>query len=250
MKFGNIYRNVIEGKKLMMRTIALASILTVIAGCDLQPAATSSDVNKSARPIAFNSAGAPTVEFSLPNMVCDDEECALAVEDILARQPGAKDVLVDVGARKATVAIEGGKFDSQIALADLVERGFHLELQAAAEFNPTGAPTVEFSVPDMMCEEGCAVAVKEILAERPGVTDVRVDFAGRTAIVAIVDGKFDSQLAIAELVDKGFDNSQLKSDSTGDKSPAGMPGKNARIPGPIKPQPRTVSHPPGDKTAQ
>jgi copper chaperone CopZ len=201
-------------------------------------------------PVAFNTAGAPTVEFSLPTMVCDDEECAVAVEDILARQPGAKDVLVDVEAKTAMVAIEDGKFDSQNALADLVDRGFHLELQAAAEFNPTGAPTVEFSVPDMMCEEGCAAAVREILAERPGVTDVRVDFAGRTATVAIEDGKFDSQLAIAELVDKGFNNSQLKSDLTGDKSPAGMPGKNVRSKGPIKPQPRSVSHPPVDKTAQ
>ena len=39
---------------------------------------------------------------------------------------------------------------------------------AVATFNSAGAPTVEFSVPDMMCAEGCAVAVKEILAKAAG----------------------------------------------------------------------------------
>ena len=162
------------------------------------------------RAIAFNAADAPTVEFTLPNLVCDDEECAIAVKDILARQPGAKDVLVDVDAKKATVAIEGEKFDSELALAVLTDKGFNLELVTAAAFNPTGAPTVEFTVPDMMCEEGCAAAVKEILSEQPGAKDVRVDFEAKLATVAIEMDKFDSKLAIAELVDKGFANSQLK----------------------------------------
>jgi Cu+-exporting ATPase len=202
-----------------------------------------------ARPIAFNSSGAPTVEFSLPSMVCDDGECALAVKDILARQPGAKDVRVDVAAKKAMVAIDDGKFDTRNALAELADKGFHLELRAAAEFNPTTAATIEFSVPDMMCEEGCAAAVREILAGQPGANDVRVDFEARTATVAIEEGKFDSQLAIAELVDKGFGNSQLKSDSPGGESPAGMTGNNATQVE-IKPQPPSISHPPADKTAQ
>ena len=32
---------------------------------------------------------------------------------------------------------------------------------SAASFNSEHAPTVEFSVPDMMCPDGCGVAVKE-----------------------------------------------------------------------------------------
>jgi periplasmic mercuric ion binding protein len=105
-------------------------------------------------------------------------------------------------------------------------------------FNATGAPTVEFNLPDMMCEDGCAWTVNDILSKQPGAKDVRVDFEAKTATVAIEEGKFDSQLAIAELVDKGFGNSQLKSDSIADESPAGMPGKNASGQGPVKSKPR------------
>jgi copper chaperone CopZ len=138
------------------------------------------------------------------------------VKDILARQPGAKDVRVDVEAKTATVAIGGEEFNSELALAELTSKGFNLKFATEAEFNPTGAPTVEFTVPDMMCEEGCAAAVKEILSKQRGAKDVRVDFEAKTATVAIEEGKFDSQLAIAELVDKGFDKSQLKGDSSGE----------------------------------
>jgi mercuric ion binding protein len=81
----------------------------------------------------------------------------------------------------------------------------------SAAFNAAGAPTVEFNLPDMMCEDGCAWTVKDILSNQPGATDVRVDFEAKTATVAIEEGKFDQQLAIAELVDKGFGNSTLKS---------------------------------------
>jgi copper chaperone CopZ len=78
-------------------------------------------------------------------------------------------------------------------------------------FAAAGAPTVEFNLPDMMCEDGCAWTVKDILSKQPGAKHVRVDFEAKTATVAVEEGKFDSQLAIAELVDKGFGNSQLKS---------------------------------------
>ncbi|HEY3395425.1 MAG TPA: heavy-metal-associated domain-containing protein [Lacipirellulaceae bacterium] len=95
----------------------------------------------------------------------------------------------------------------------------------AVAFKAAAAPTVEFSLPDMMCEEGCAVAVRDILREQPGAKDVRVDFDAKTATVAIEEGKFNSQLALAELVDKGFDNSQLKSDAPAEaqhSAPAGQ----------------------------
>jgi copper chaperone CopZ len=244
------FGNEIEGKQSMTRTIGLACILAIVAGCNGQPAATSKEVARSTRATAFNAAGVPIVEFALPSMVCNDEECALAVKDILARQPGTEEVLVDIAAKTATVAIDAGKFNSQTAIAELRDKGFDLELATAAEFNPAGAPTVEFAVPDMMCEEGCAFTVKDILSKQPGASDVRVDFEAKTATVTIDDGTFDAELALAELVDKGFGNSQLKGDSTDEKSPAEMPVKNASGRGPIKLQPPSVSHPQGDKKAQ
>jgi copper chaperone CopZ len=81
----------------------------------------------------------------------------------------------------------------------------------AVAFNVAGAPTVEFSAPDMMCPESCAVKVKEILSEQPGAKEVVVDFDSKTATVAIEEGTFDADAAIAALVDHGFDHSVLKS---------------------------------------
>ena len=90
------------------------------------------------------------------------------------------------------------------------------EVSTPIVFNSGGAPTVEFSLPDMMCEDGCALAVNDILSRQPGVSDVAVDFEGKTATVAVDEDTFDSEEALAELVDKGF----LKSTLVGDLSPA------------------------------
>src|SRR6185369_665914 len=79
-----------------------------------------------------------------------------------------------------------------------------------ASFNKAGAPTVEFSVPDMMCPEGCGAKVKEILSQQPGAKDVFVDFPAKTAKVAVDKDKFDAKQAIAALVDCQFKNSALK----------------------------------------
>lgn len=87
-----------------------------------------------------------------------------------------------------------------------------------AAFNASGAPTVEFSAPDMMCPEGCGTKVKEILSGQPGAKDVVVDFDAKTAKVAVdKDGRFDANAAIAALADHGFKNSAIKS---GDSQPA------------------------------
>jgi copper chaperone CopZ len=83
----------------------------------------------------------------------------------------------------------------------------------AASFNPDDAPTVEFSVPDMMCPEGCGVAVEGILSKQPGVKGVVIDFEGKTAKVAIEEGTFDEEKALAALIDKQFLNSKLKTES-------------------------------------
>src|SRR5438874_13522725 len=74
-------------------------------------------------------------------------------------------------------------------------------------FNRSGAPTVEFSVPDMMCPQSCAVAVKKILSQQPGAKEVYVDFDAKTAIVAVEPGRFDPQQAVAALQDRRFDHS-------------------------------------------
>jgi len=81
-------------------------------------------------------------------------------------------------------------------------------------FNASGAPTVEFSVPDMMCSEGCGMKVKEILSQQPGAKDVVVDFPAKKAIVAVDKDKFDAKQAIAALKDHQFKNSVLSSAST------------------------------------
>jgi copper chaperone CopZ len=62
-----------------------------------------------------------------------------------------------------------------------------------------------------MCPEGCGAKVKEILSDQPGAKDVLVDFPNKTAIVAVDKEKFDSDKALAALVDHQFNHSALKS---------------------------------------
>lgn len=78
-------------------------------------------------------------------------------------------------------------------------------------FNTEGAPTVEFSVPDMMCEVSCAPKVRKVLAAQPGVKDVDVQLDGKTATVAVDEEKFDADAAVAALVDVQFVNTKLAS---------------------------------------
>jgi copper chaperone CopZ len=95
-----------------------------------------------------------------------------------------------------------------------------------AVFNVGGAPTVEFSMPDMMCPEGCGEKTKEILSEQPGAKEVVIDFESKTATVAVEEDAFDAEAAIAALVDHGFEHSTLKSDAapaTTPTSPAEQP---------------------------
>ena len=76
-------------------------------------------------------------------------------------------------------------------------------------FNVAGAPTVQFEVPDMMCEESCAKAVRETLAAQPGAKEVVVDFPKKIAIVAIDEKAFSSDDALAALLDKQFSQAKL-----------------------------------------
>lgn len=64
------------------------------------------------------------IVFNVPDMMCA-EGCGAKVNEILSGQPGAKEVLVDFEAKKATVAIDPSvKFDADAALAALVDHGF------------------------------------------------------------------------------------------------------------------------------
>jgi copper chaperone CopZ len=83
----------------------------------------------------------------------------------------------------------------------------------------TGCTTeIVLSVPDMMCEESCAVKVREVLSDQPGVARVSVDFPSRTATLAVRRSRFDADRAIAALVDHSFENSRVK--SSGDEAHA------------------------------
>jgi copper chaperone CopZ len=86
-------------------------------------------------------------------------------------------------------------------------------------FNTAGAPTIVFNAPDMMCPEGCGAKVKEILSGQPGAKEVLVNFDAKTATVALnKDAKFDSDAAVAALVDHGFKNSSVKADDKSESS--------------------------------
>jgi copper chaperone CopZ len=88
----------------------------------------------------------------------------------------------------------------------------------------TGCTTeVVLSVPDMMCEESCAVKVREVLSEQPGVKRVKVDFPNRTATLAVRQSSFNVDRAIAALVDHGFDEARLKTDDPAMKRPVLLP---------------------------
>jgi copper chaperone CopZ len=99
-----------------------------------------------------------------------------------------------------------------VVVAGCAESGGDVAMTPAA-FKQANDDTVEFSVPDMFCMEGCGATVKDVLAKQPGAKDVLVDFDHKTAIVAVEPGKFDSDAAVAALVDKMFPNSKLKSNA-------------------------------------
>ena len=106
----------------MMRFIGLAGVLVFVVGCS-QSNQQSTELPKSTTPVSFNASGAPTVTFSVPDMMCP-EGCGAKVKEILSSQPGAKDVVVDFPNKTAIVAIEKGKFDEKQARAALVDHQF------------------------------------------------------------------------------------------------------------------------------
>ena len=81
----------------------------------------------------------------------------------------------------------------------------------SVSFNTAGAPTVEFSVPDMMCPDSCVATVREILEAQPGVREVLVDYETKTATVAIDEEEFQVDAALEMFVDRAFVHTEVKS---------------------------------------
>jgi copper chaperone CopZ len=94
-------------------------------------------------PAAFVAANDQVVEFSVPDMFCM-EGCGATVRDVLAKQPGAKDVLVDFDHKTAIVAVEPGKFDPDAAVAALVDKMFpNSKLKSDDGLKPSADATVQ-----------------------------------------------------------------------------------------------------------
>jgi copper chaperone CopZ len=116
-------------------------------GCGEAPVSngpsTAAIVGSSVEPVAFNTAGAPTVEFDVPGMHCE-HMCAPKVRETLAAQPGVVDVKVDIDTKVVTVAVESDKFDAEKAIAALVEADFEdTTLHAEAADPKTDEPATE-----------------------------------------------------------------------------------------------------------
>jgi copper chaperone CopZ len=86
---------------------------------------------------------------------------------------------------------------------------FVVGIAGCVDTKVTTNDTVQFSVPDMMCEESCGKAVHDTLAAQPGAVEVSVDFPQRLVTVAVEKEKFDSQAALAALLDKQFSKARL-----------------------------------------
>lgn len=101
-----------------MKLFAISGSLAVVllVGCEREVATLDA-------PPSFNVAGAPTVEFNVPDMMCP-EGCGEKTKEILSELPGAREVVINFDAKTATVAVEMDKFDADAAIAALVDHGF------------------------------------------------------------------------------------------------------------------------------
>ncbi len=64
----------------------------------------------------------------------------------------------------------------------------------AVVFNAAGAPTVEIDVPGLHCEN-CSATACTLLADVPGVVEVKADATTKKAIIAVDQSTFDTEAA-------------------------------------------------------
>lgn len=101
-----------------MRTATFLAVLLLVVGCSESmntPTVGETTSAVETTPVAFNVEGAPTVEFDVPGMMCA-MSCAPKVREVLASQPGVKDVQVTYETKTAVVAVEEGVFDPEAAI--------------------------------------------------------------------------------------------------------------------------------------
>ena len=123
----------------MTTRLAIVLLIVTVVGCADSNVATTEAPKPEATAVAFNVAGAPTVQFEVPDMMCE-ESCAKAVRETLAAQPGAKEVVVDFPKKIATVAIDEKAFSSDDALAALLDKQFTEAKLVAAPEKPAAEP--------------------------------------------------------------------------------------------------------------
>ena len=131
--------------KLTFKLPYVVALCILLLGCSESAVAPSTNSVDDARKVAFNTAGAPTVEFSVPDMMCP-ESCAVATREILESQPGAQEVFVNFATKSATVAVDEEEFRVDAALEALADRGFvHSEVKTgeakAAEVAEPASPS-------------------------------------------------------------------------------------------------------------
>ena len=125
--------------------LLVVMMAAAIVGCSEQPMKMSDATPQAVKPVVFNIAGAPTVEFNAPDMMCP-EGCGEKVKEILSEQPGAKEVMIDFDAKVAKVAVaDDSKFDKDAAVAALVDHGFkNSTVKSEADVaKPEAATTVQ-----------------------------------------------------------------------------------------------------------
>ena len=135
-----------------MRCLLAPALVAVVAlGCGQQAVETVETSPTSASDavtLVFNEAGAPTVDFDVPNMHCE-AMCVPKVRATLESQPGVVDVKVDLETKVATVAVEEGAFDADAAIEALAAADFPesaLRSDGPALIAPTEQPAGDSAI--------------------------------------------------------------------------------------------------------
>ena len=111
-------------------SVLLLTVSALLVGCQNQQP-TEEPAAPATEPVVFNEAGAPTVVFAVEGMACG--ECAKTVRGVLTEQPGVVDAMVDLPAKRATVAISEGDFNPEAAIAALAEKSYTATLSDPQE---------------------------------------------------------------------------------------------------------------------
>lgn len=81
------------------------------------------------------------------------------------------------------------------------------------EFNPTSAPVVEFEAPGLHCPN-CSAKMERLMAEVPGVVDVKADSETKVISIAFDESSFDQQEAITAIESSGFGPEPAEAEAT------------------------------------